>query len=308
MKKNITYIISLVALLTSLSGNAQFYYYNNNYVENDITFELGGSVGIMNCLTDVGGKKGVGKKFIKDLNMKNSQLAAGGFISALYKSVIGLRLEGTFGKVKAYDSVLQGDASDAKFRYYRNLNFQSKVTEFSAMLEFHPLFLKSYDVTEDNVPKLSPYLLGGVSMYNFKPMGSINGRLVDLHSLHTEGQGFAEYANRKNYSLSQINVPLGAGIKYELGPLFNARLEVVHRILFTDYLDDVSTSYIDPATYATNLSASQATLAQAWYNRSIPPAPLKYDAGAKRGESKNNDAYFSFSLKLSFVLGRNKVN
>ena len=34
--------------------------------------------------------------------------------------------------------------------------------------------------------------------------------------LHTEGEGFAEYPDRKEYKLKQINFPVGAGIKYKI--------------------------------------------------------------------------------------------
>jgi Domain of unknown function (DUF6089) len=289
-------------------ASAQYYFYNDRYFESDVTFEIGGSVGLMNCLTDIGGKKGLGKKFIKDLNNKNTQLATGVFVNALYKNVLGLRLEGTFGKVIAYDSILKGDNSEAKNRYNRNLNFRSSINEVSAMIEFHPLFLKSYDVADGgSMPRLSPYFVGGVSYFSFKPQGYINNTWIDLEPLHSEGQGFAEYPDRKKYSLTQINIPVGFGIKYELGALFNARLECVHRILFTDYLDDVSTKYIDPATYSNNLNSIKAAQALAWNSRSLSTIPADYGEGAIRGQKKNNDAYFSFNLKLGIILGRNKV-
>jgi hypothetical protein len=294
--------------ISSKLATAQYYFYNDKYFESNITFEVGGSVGLMNCLTDIGGKKGLGKKFIKDLNNKNTQLATGIFINALYKSVIGLRLEATFGKVLAYDSILKGDNSEAKNRYNRNLNFRTSINEFSAMIEFHPLFLKSYDVTDgSSSPRLSPYIVGGVSYYSFNPQGYLNNTWIDLQPLRNEGQGFPEYADRKKYSLSQINIPLGFGVKYELGALFNARLEFVHRILFTDYLDDVSTKYIDPTIFASRLTANKAAQALAWNSRNLSTIPNDYADGAIRGQKKNNDAYFSFNLKLGIILGRNKV-
>jgi hypothetical protein len=219
--------------------------------------------------------------------------------------VIGLRLEGSFGSVKAYDSILKGVDLPAKNRYLRNLNFRSPITEFSMMLEVHPLFFKNYE--DQDPPRISPYLVGGISMYNFKPQGNLNGVWVDLQPLRTEGEGFAEYPESKRYKLNQMNIPVGFGVKYELGSLINARLEIIHRILFTDYLDDVSKSFVDPALFANYLNATQASLAQALSNRSISTDPNFSAPLAKRGNPKDNDAYFSVNFKLGIVLGRSKI-
>lgn len=40
---------------------AQYYFYNDKYYENEVVVELGLSGGLMNSLTDLGGKKGIGK-------------------------------------------------------------------------------------------------------------------------------------------------------------------------------------------------------------------------------------------------------
>ena len=61
--KKLTTAFSIVLLLT-VSVNkvsAQYYFYDNKYYDNPLIFEVGGSVGVMNCLTDLGGNKGIGK-------------------------------------------------------------------------------------------------------------------------------------------------------------------------------------------------------------------------------------------------------
>jgi Domain of unknown function (DUF6089) len=295
----------VVLAVLAKTTQAQYYFYDNKYYENSLVFEVGVSGGIMNCFTDIGGKKGLGKGFIKDLNTKNSQFAGGIYATALYKSVIGLRLEATFGQVKAYDSILKGDQSEAKKRYNRNLNFKSAINEFSAMIELHPIFFKNWDNGEP--PRLSPYLLGGISLFSFNPQGNLNGRWVNLEPLRTEGQGFTEYPKSKRYKLSQMNIPIGFGFKYELSSLINARIELVHRILFTDHLDDVSGTYIDPTLFGNYLTPSQAALAQAMSNRALDPDPKFSGPDAIRGDVKDNDAYFSINFKIGINLGRNKI-
>jgi Domain of unknown function (DUF6089) len=305
MAKFLKFGFVLVIALFAKQVGAQYYFYDNKFYDNNLTFEVGLSGGMMNCFTDIGGKKGIGKGFIKDLNMKNTQFAGGIYLTATYKNVVGLRLEGTFGQVKAYDSILKGDESLAKSRFVRNLNFRSAINEFSAMLEVHPIFFKNWDDAEP--PRISPYLLGGVSFFSFSPQGYLNGRWVNLHPLRTEGQGFTEYPKSKPYKLSQVNIPIGFGVKYELSSLLNARIELVHRILFTDYLDDVSGKYIDPTLFNNYLSPSQSVLAQAMSNRSLDSNPVVSGPGAIRGDAKDNDAYFTINFKIGLTLGRNKV-
>src|SRR5205814_4001651 len=84
------------------------------------TYEMGGSVGAMNCFTDLGGGKGVGKKFVKDLNVKNTRPCAAVFGSAMYENAFAARFELTYGMVTAYDSILKDVASTTFGRYERN--------------------------------------------------------------------------------------------------------------------------------------------------------------------------------------------
>ena len=68
--KRITIFVSIVILLTTLieKASAQYYFYNDKYYDSPLLFELGGSVGAMNCLTDLGGNKGIGKIVASELN------------------------------------------------------------------------------------------------------------------------------------------------------------------------------------------------------------------------------------------------
>ena len=78
--KRLTLLLSLTIVMTGLSNyaSAQYYFYNDSYYDSPVLFEVGGSLAIMNSLTDIGGKKGIGKKFIKDLNIGKPFLLAGG--------------------------------------------------------------------------------------------------------------------------------------------------------------------------------------------------------------------------------------
>jgi hypothetical protein len=294
-------------LLFAAPAASQYYFYNDKYYDRDINFEAGASVGLMNCFTDLGGRKGIGKGFIKDLNGKNHNLSFSVFIMATYRYVVGLRLEATFGKIEAYDSILKPVASTTFGRYERNLSFRSPVTELQLSAEFHPVFLtRDYD---KDPPVISPYLIGGIGFFKFNPQAKLDNEWHDLHPLRLEGQGFREYPGREEYKLSQFNIPFGFGLRYEINALFNARLEVVHRKLNTDYLDDVSFRYINPDLFAGYLTPSQAAIARRLHDRQgelLPSHQTK--PNNQRGDPKDNDAYFSMQAKISFVLGRIKRN
>ena len=293
-------------MITSQSLNAQYYYYNNKYYDNPVVFEIGGTFGVMNSLTDLGGKKGVGKNFIKDLRWKNAKLSYGVYLMAMYNNVVGARLEGTFGQVTGYDSILKKVAPSTYGRYERNLSFKSQISELQLTFEIHPLFFKSYD---EEPPRLSPYVVAGAGVYKFDPQAKLNGQWYALQPLHLEGQGFPEYPERKIYQLTQLNAIGGLGLKYEINSVFNARLEFVHRFLFNDYLDDASEmDYIDPTLFYTYLTPNQAAIAQQLYRRTneLNPGDVTHNPNLQRGDPKDNDAYFTIQLKVGMMLGRQK--
>jgi len=247
------------------------------------------------------------------MNLGNTQVNASIYLMATYKEAVALRLEGTFGNIKSYDSILINEKTTTNGRYQRNLNFRSKISEVSLIAEFHPLFMfVDWSLRDDrDPPKLSPYLAIGVGYFSFNPQTkSSRGDWVDLQPLSTEGQGFIEYPERKPYKLSQMNIPIGGGIRYELSPSLNLRAEFMYRKLSTDYLDDVSTRYIDPTIFSNYFSGNQLTDAQQLsFNNRVNDNTVLYrkSEGGIRGNPKNNDAYFTFNIKLGFAFGRESI-
>lgn len=310
MKKlTIVFSVVLMLIVSAEKVSAQYYFYNDNYYDKPVIFEIGASVGVMNCLTDLGGKKGIGKKFIKDINFGKTQVAGSIYLSAMYQYMFGLRLEGTFGTVTADDKVLESVKESTFGRYERNLNFKSKITDIMLALEIHPIYIANRSNEDSEPPLFSPYLLGGIGFFSFNPQTTKNGKTIDLQPLSTEGQGFAEYPNRKPYNLNQVNIPIGVGVKYELGSSLSVRAEFVYRKLNTDYLDDVSsTYYVDPTLYANYFTGAKLTNALLLNNRQYELNPAHgYNTADERGNPKNNDSYFSFNVKVGYTFGRERV-
>src|SRR5688572_16637548 len=190
---------------------AQYYYYNNKYYDGPIVFELGVTGGIMNSLTDLGGKAGIGKDFLKDLRWKTAKASYGAYFAVTYNELITGRLEATFGQVVGFDSILKNVAHTTNGRYERNLSFKSRISEFHLGVELHPLFFKTYD---EEPPRISPYAMAGVGYFSFDPQARLNGQWYALHPMRLEGQGFREYPDREIYDLRQVNFLLGMGLRY----------------------------------------------------------------------------------------------
>lgn len=306
MRKLLAFALVSVMLL-SQPLKAQYYYYNDKYYESAVVFEIGLSGGIMNSLTDLGGKKGIGKNFIKDLRWKTARPSYGAYIMAMYKNAIGGRIEGTFGQVTGYDSILKNVASSTSGRYERNLSFRSRIAEVQLSLEIHPLFFRSYDNNEEP-PRFSPYAVLGAGYFSFDPEAKLNGQWFNLAPLRLEGQGMDEYPERKPYDLKQVNLLGGIGLKYEITPSLNARIELVHRKLFTDYLDDVSTDYINATLFSNYLTPVQAALAQQLYFRrnELNPSDATPLPGDQRGDPEDKDAYFTIHAKIGLTFGRKR--
>lgn len=274
-------------------------------------FEGGFTVGPMVFLGDLGGHVGKGTHFLKDYNMNATKLSYGVYLAAHPNELIGFRLSVNFGKIDGDDNYIVSHGGYEEARLNRNLNFKSDISEANFMLELYPTVLFEDQPTEVT-GRLRPYGVIGVGIFHFNPMGSYidpntsQSTWVYLQPLHTEGQGFPEYPDRKNYSLTQMNIPMGVGIKYYISEKVNLSFEVLHRKTFTDYLDDVSTNFVDPSLFSANLPAGDAQIAKAMANKSplqgIPGSA--FNPGDKRGDPTQKDAYFTFGLKLGIRLGR----
>lgn len=291
MKRTVLLALS-GALMSSSVFSQRNYYYNDEYYDTPLVWEVGISAGGMNCSTDVGVQSGSLARS-RDWG-RTTRLTYGFYGGFLYNDVFGARLEFAEG------IVTQGDHNSDHEN--RNLSFRSSISEVALILELHPILLFNPDI----IPRLSPYVEAGIGVFGFNPKTNYNGTWIALQPLHTEGQGFAEY-NHPPYNLTQFNIPLGLGLKYELNADFTLRCEVLYRKLFTDYLDDVSTTYIDPALFQKYLSKNNASLATLLADRTAERFPGKSNSdGAVRGDPNNKDAYFSFSLKLGVTLGRQR--
>ena len=185
-------------------------------------------------------------------------------------------------------------ADDSKGRNkVRNLNFTSMLTEADLDVQ--------YFLSPMGVNPFTPYLFLGVAVYHFDPYTfDISGQKYYLKPLGTEGEGYVE--GRKPYSLTQLSVPIGAGVKLSLSDKINVGFEVGVRKLFTDYIDDVSNSYIDPNVLLANRGAKALELS--YRGDELKNGNQTYpDVGRIRGNPIYGDWYYFTGLTLSYRLG-----
>ncbi|MGZ8525484.1 MAG: DUF6089 family protein, partial [Chitinophagaceae bacterium] len=107
--------------------------------------------------------------------------------------------------------------------------------------------------------------------------------------------------DRKQYSTMGISIPFGAGIKYSLNERFNIGFEILHRYTNTDYLDDVSKTYVDPSVFPANAdnSPSQAFLLSDRSGEVGEPIGIP---GRQRGNSRQKDQFVTAMFHLTFNL------
>lgn len=241
-------------------------------------------------LGDLGGKPGFGSNDVSDLNYKSTRYMAGlGLRQNLGKR---LALRGT-----AYYTRL---AADDKYtgnteRHMRNLNFFTAVLGGDAVVEW------KFGNGGSKFYTPNWYVFAGVGYFKFDPRTTYNGSKVRLQPLGTEGQYFMP--GKSAYKLGSFSIPFGVGYKFKPTKLGYLSVQIDARKTFTDYIDDVSTKYVDK----TQLLASNGPVAVALSDRSNPDGRIIgfSDPGAIRGNPNNNDNFFFLSIQYNIVLGNN---
>jgi hypothetical protein len=223
--------------------------------------------------------------YLGDLNPSShfgmAQSAGGVLYRYNFNTRWAFKFSALFGNVMGSDKETNGNNP-------RNLSFKSPISELSAQLELN--FFNLYNSSGKNA--FSPYIFGGFSVFSFNPMANTNDHWYDLQPLGTEGQGLEKRPAR--YSLTNVSFPFGLGIKVNFLKRFSIGAEWGLRKTFTDYIDDVSTTYYDPDLLALERSQTTADLA----DRSL----VKHQIGSARGNSTTTDWYSFAGIWLTFKL------
>lgn len=217
--------------------------------------------------------------------------ALGGFARVHLNPYIAVRGNLLYTRVGYKDAF-----SSNPYNKKRNLQFQSDIIEASVQAEFNFFRFSTGEVGN----RWTPYLSGGIGAFYYSPFTELNGKRYSLADMGTEGQN-AGFPERK-YSKFSVCFPVGAGFKYWVRPGLNFGFEIANRLTLTDYMDDVSTTYIGSNRFPTDpTNPNPAYILQ---DRSIeidPSSPLGR-AGKQRGNESTKDQYMMFLFHLSFQL------
>ncbi len=279
------------------------------------------------------------------LSTELSQVKPGisAFMVYRYGPRMSLKGELLYGRLTG-DDFTSADPNDpqAVNRYIRNLSFRNDILDFSVMSQLS-IFKNYLDFRQRKAFNI--YFSGGVSIFYHNPKGKVpdfkisgerypnSGEWVALRPLGTEGQNSGHYEN-KPYSSLQFSIPFGGGFNILLSERLDFTFEVNYRILLTDYIDDVSGTYVDLGALESDMAKSMSDRSQEEYavmdnaerdeelilaNTEPFSYPSKYDNnryhvykgfgedinGAIRG-GPGNDTYIVTSFKVSYILNKSK--
>lgn len=274
MNKRVVAIVSFFLLACGV--NAQRY----EYVQQG---EFGATIG--------------GAHYFGDLNtraaLNRPKPALGIFFRKQFGNYVGMRVAAHYAQLGYSDTYSKND-----YQKLRNLSFNTNVWEIAVQGDFN--FFKFMPGDPEHL--FTPYVTLGLGVFTYDPYAYLNDKKEFLRPLGTEGQTIG-YQGRKQYSTMAFCLPFGVGIKYNISDKMNLSFEVGQRFTNTDYLDDVSTTFIGASRFPLlpNGNASTASILQ---DRSveIDPSNLLGTEGRQRGWSKQKDQYIIAEIGISFNL------
>lgn len=272
MKKVILSVVFFAALLGGLRAQERF---NPNILQGEFGVTLGAA------------------HYFGDLNTRASlnrpKIAVGAFYRKQFNNYLAARLAIHYAQLGYSDKY-----SKNEYQKLRNLSFNSDIIEIALSGDFN--FFKFQP--DDPHHNFTPYITLGVGMFSYNPYAYLDGKKYFLRPLGTEGQNIAytdaaSGKTRKPYGSMALCVPIGMGIKYNVNNKFNISFQIAQRLTFTDYLDDVSTTFIGADKFVN-------PMALALQDRSYEKGTTIGLEGRQRGWSKQKDQYVIAEIGVSF--------
>jgi hypothetical protein len=235
--------------------------------------------------------------YFGDLNTRahinRPKIAATAFFRKNFGNYIALRVGASFAQL-GYSDIYN---THNDYMKARNLSFNSNVWELAVQGDFN--FFRF--MPGEPGYNFTPYITFGVGVFNYDPFAMLSGQKYFLRPLNTEGQGSSLYPDRKPYGSMAFCIPIGAGFKYCINENINVGFELVHRVTGTDYLDDVSTTYVDPSVFPP-LPDGSPSPAYLLHDRSYELGEPIGIVGRQRGVSTQKDQFITGIFYISFNL------
>jgi hypothetical protein len=248
--------------------------------------EFGITAGVAHYFGDLNTRAGVNRP----------KPAVGIFFKKQFNNYLGVRLSAHYAQL-GYSDIYDKNA----YQKRRNLSFNTEIFEIAAMGDFN--FFKF--VSGDPYYSFTPYVTLGIGAFSYNPYAYLNNKKYYLRPLGTEGQNI-KYTDpvtgktRKPYGSMAVCFPIGAGIKYNIRNNVNLSIQIVHRLTLTDYIDDISTTYvgIDKFPVLNGQPSTAAILQDRSFETGIPIGV----EGRQRGYAKQKDQYIMAEVGISFSI------
>jgi len=255
---------------------------------------VGAFVGASNYYGDLAPRS---RRFSTSIALTRTYLGA--FYSKRINANFSWRASASWARLKGDDFNANRGTPEGEGRYRRNLNFRNDIVEAGAVA-IGDIFPTDRGYLRRDF--FNAYGFLGLSIFYHNPKGYVpkgvglpgEGTWTPLRPLSTEGQGFEGY--KKKYGLIQPALLLGMGVRYRVADKLDIGLEFGWRFTFTDYLDDVSSNYVndkDGAKYYPDpVNNSQDRL---WY-------VMSNKSGLRSGGSSDEVRQFDDKLPPNYEL------
>jgi hypothetical protein len=272
------------------------------------------SVGATNFLGDLGGANRIGSPpgSLRDFDVQA--------IKPAFQIGYSYRMSRIFSSRTAFTYAwLSGNDAYTKepYRQNRNLNFRTPIYDLSSVIEIlweikrkgHQYYLKG--VRGWTNYRFTTYIYGGVALNYFRSKGKsiVDNKWYALRPLSTEGQGLI--ATRKKYSPIQFTIPLGVGCKVRVSRVLEIGIEYTARIGFTDYIDDVSTTYFDENALLQEKGQIAVDMANQSLTKDAPDNQTMSwrttAPGQQRGDYKDKDSYLAVMVSMYYTIGKSFI-
>ena len=187
---------------------------------------------------------------------------------------------------------LSGNDADGE-NMVRNLSFRSDNFIFEGDVMYYLSNYHDYSKTKIN---LHPFVSLGVGGIFFNPKAALNDSWVALQPLQTEGESYARFSAMLSPAI---------GFKVRLNKTIDLRVQYSYYYTFTDYLDDVSSSYVDNSSLYGNAAILADRTTEGGFIPNETNDGEHWKAGSPRG-SKGFDRFSSISVGFEMDIIKNK--
>ncbi len=298
-KKGYTFVLLLFSTVILQNAFAQNFNRANDWKKyrKEVTIQAG----VSGFLGDLGGLNKIGTDF-SPVDIEFSLTRPAISLAYRYKVARNLNWHSSFNYL-----LVAGDdkLTTEPYRNNRNLNFKSNIFELATRVEFSYFSKKSgnrYAIkkTLSRRHKARTWeLMGfvGIGGFYFNPKGQNpnTGEWVKLQPLHTEGQGLP--GGPSQYKRIGVSIPMGVAWRTIINKTWSLGLEFNYRKTFTDYIDDVSTTYYDKAALQAAYGPNSVLMADPTTG-AIPGATYLADGTGQQRGDKEKDAYMAFQITV----------